>query len=297
MAILALFRFRQWIKNLFVFAPLIFSGQLSNPHSVREALYTFFSLCLISSSVYVFNDISDRDSDRQHPTKKNRPLASGEVSISSAWILFLLLLVGGYTILVIMKMPLFVFVYVSAFLIINLAYSLYLKEKVIVDVLTIAIGYVVRVLVGAEVIGVAVTHWLLLCTFLLATFLGFSKRRHELVLLGTSARSHRLVLRHYSETFLDQICILTLAMTLTCYVLYTIAPETVARFGTDALVYSSVIVMFSLFRYLFLIHIRQMGNPVEVIYFDRQIIFSIATWVLYVVYVIYTRPALVGAKS
>ena len=160
--------------------------------------------------------------------------------------------------------------------------------------LAIAIGYVLRVLIGGATIGVAVTHWLVLCTFLLATFLGFSKRRHELALLGPEARQHRPVLLLYSEQFLDQASLLTLAMTMTCYVLYTIAPETIARFGTGALVYSGLIVMFALFRYLFLIHVKKMGSPVEVLYYDRQIALAIVCWVLYVYLVVYTLPAVKG---
>jgi len=168
----------------------------------------------------------------------------------------------------------------------------YLKRKVIVDVLTIAIGYVLRVLIGGAAIGVHVTHWLILCAFLLATFLGFSKRRHELATLGVESRGTRAVLTLYTEAFLDRMSMLTLAITLTCYILYTVAPETVEHFGTTALVYSSLIVMFALFRYLFLIHVKGMGSPVEALYGDRQIVMAIIIWVLYVVFVVYTAPML-----
>ena len=142
--------------------------------------------------------------------------------------------------------------------------------------------------------GVPVTDWLLICTFLLAAFLGFSKRRHELIVLGGQSQGHRPVLELYSEKFLDGVSLLTLAITLTCYIFYTRSPETVEKFGTNALVYSSLIVMFALFRYLFLIHIKQLGSPTEILYRDRQIVLAVVTWLLYVIVVIYTWPAMRG---
>ena len=289
-----LLRLPDWAKNLFVFAPLVFSGQLLNARAVWMVTVVCGALCAASSSVYIVNDLLDMAPDRAHPTKRLRPLACGAISPMSAGVMAACLLLLSYACLAAVEAPVLTWGLVSTFLLINAMYSLYLKRKVIVDVLTIAIGYVLRVLIGGAAVGVMVSHWLLLCTFLLATFLGFSKRRHELMVLGPDAKRHRWVLHLYSESFLDHASLLTLATTLTCYLLYTIAPETVRRFGTDALIYSGLIVIFGLFRYLFLIHVKKMGSPVEVLYYDRQIVLAVTSWVLYVVCVVYTWPAMRG---
>lgn len=287
-----LLRVHEWPKNLFIAAPLIFSGQLADPGSFGVIARLIGAFCAFSSSVYVVNDALDAPRDRQHPTKRFRPIASGRVPVRLAGAVALGLLGTGFALIVTGGMPPSVAVLSAGFLALNAVYSLYLKRKVIADVLAIAIGYVLRVLAGGAAIGVEVTHWLVLCTFLLATFLGFSKRRHELVSLGADSLRTRPVLSLYSAEFLDHASVLTLGMTLTCYVLYTIAPETVARYGTTALVYSSVIVMFALFRYLFLIHVKKLGSPVEALFKDRQIVLAIVCWLLYVIAVIYTWPAL-----
>ena len=289
--LLKLTRPAEWVKNGFVLAPLIFSGSLRNGEAVRNAFLAMAALCFISSSIYIMNDLLDIEYDKQHPVKRFRPLASGLVSPSSAAVLMLLLIVAGFCVLVFSQISPLGWWFVAAYLLLNAAYSLYLKKKVIIDVLTISFGFVLRVLIGSEAISVKVTHWLILCTFLLATFLGFSKRRHELTVLGPGGRRHRPVLTFYTTEFLDRMSMLTLAMTLTCYILYTIAPETISRFKTDTLVYSSLIVVFALFRFLFLIHIKKMGSPTEIIYYDRQILLAILVWIIYVMFVIYTWPS------
>ena len=291
-AIVSLLRVPEWAKNLFVFAPLLFSGQLLSQEALRRVALACAALCALSSSVYVMNDLFDIERDRQHPVKRRRALPSGRIRPSTAVVMAAALVGAGFAILHAAGVPGSAVLLAGLFLALNVAYTFYLKQKVIADILVIACGYVLRVLIGGAVIGVAVTHWLILCTFLLATFLGFSKRRHELEVLGAGAKHHRPVLTLYSEEFLDQASLLTLSMTLTCYLFYTIAPETVARFGTTALVYSGLIVMFALFRYLFLIHVKKMGSPVEVLYYDRQIVLAVVVWILYVVAVVYTRPAL-----
>ena len=287
-----LLRVPEWAKNGFVFAPLMFGGRLLSLESCWRVLLVSLALCAVSSCVYIVNDILDAPRDREHPVKRHRPLAAGLVAPAAAYAIVAGLLVVGFMLLRADRAPVSVLVMTAGFLMLNAVYSLYLKRKVIVDVLTIAIGYVLRVLIGGALIGVAVTHWLLLCTFLLATFLGFSKRRHELMMLGADSKRTRPVLGFYTEEFLDRLSMLTLAMTLTCYMLYTIAPPTIETFGTDALVYSSLIVMFALFRYLFLVHVKKMGSPVEVLYYDRQIVFAIVCWLLYMVVVVYAWPAL-----
>lgn len=290
----SLLRVPEWAKNVFVAAPLLFSGQLVELGLVWRVLLASAALCAVSSSIYIVNDLIDRERDLVHPVKRARPIASGAVPVPAAMAIAVGLLMTGAVLLASACVAVSVWSLVAGFFALNLGYSLYLKRKVIIDVLAIAVGYVVRVLIGGAVVGVEVTHWLVLCTFLLATFLGFSKRRHELTQLGPGASHHRPVLSLYSEEFLDHASLLTLAMTLTCYFFYTIAPETVERFGTHALVYSGLIVMFSLFRYLFLIHVKKMGSPVEVLYYDRQIVLAVLCWTVYVIAVVYTWPAISG---
>lgn len=293
-ALPALLRVQEWPKNLFVFAPLLFSGRLDDAQAVATAVLTAGALCPLSSVVYILNDLRDIPRDRQHPTKRFRPMASGQVSPASGAAAAAGCLAAGALCLHAARVPPAVWALTGLYLAVSTVYTLYVKRKVIVDVLTIAVGYVLRVLIGGAAIGVAVTHWLILCAFLLATFLGFSKRRHELATLGAESRSTRPVLNFYTDEFLDRMSMLTLGVTLTCYILYTIAPETVARFGTTALVYSSLIVMFALFRYLFLIHVKKLGSPVEALYGDRQLVMACILWVLYVVLVVYTWPKLHG---
>ena len=286
-----LLRIKEWVKNVFVFAPLVFSARLLHGPSLWTTMIVFGALCALSSSVYILNDTVDAPRARRHPIKRNRPIASGRVSPAAAGAIAAMLVGLGFALLQAARVPASVWWLAAGFLALNLAYSLYLKHKVIVDVLTIAIGYVIRVLIGGAAVYIYVTNWLLLCTFLLATFLGFSKRRHELAVLGAKSESHRSVLTLYSEEFLDRMSMLTLAMTMTCYVLYTVSPETVHRFGTHKLLYSSVIVMFGFFRYLFLVHVKKMGSPVEAFYYDRQLVLAVIGWMLYVVVVVYTWPA------
>jgi 4-hydroxybenzoate polyprenyltransferase len=285
-----------WAKNAFVFAPLLFSERLDDLAALRMTILVALALCALSSSVYIVNDLLDAAADRRHPTKRLRPIAAGLISPQAAAGLAATLAALGCGLLGVAHVPASAWALAGGFLGLNAAYSLYLKTKVIADVLAIASGFVLRVLIGGAAIGVRVTDWLVICTFLLATFLGFSKRRHELVVLGKESERHRPVLELYSEEFLDRASLLTLAMTLTCYILYTRSPDTIARFGTHALVYSSLIVMFALFRYLFLIHVKKLGSPTEILYRDRQIVLAVVAWVLYVIVVVYTWPGVTGPR-
>ena len=288
-AIIKLIRPHEWVKNLFVFAPAVFSGRLLEPGVAAASAIAWAFFCAASSFVYVFNDLLDASHDQQHPVKQHRPIPSGRVSKAEAG----LLAVGCFIIpqLAALSAP-SLWAILNLYIMIGMAYSLYLKKKVIIDVLTISVGFVLRVLAGAAVIKVMPSEWLILCTFLLATFLGFSKRRHELIQLGDAARAHRWVLRHYSAEFLDQMNLITITLTLICYIFYTIAPETIHRFGTRHLLYSVLLVMLGLFRYLFMVHQKGKGSPVEVLYTDRQIVLITLLWLFYMAWFIYAWPAL-----
>ena len=267
----------QWVKNLLVLAPLLFSKNLFNPVTVGQAAVTFALFCLVSSSVYLVNDIKDREQDRLHPHKRLRPIASGEISVKAAVEVMLLLLVtalaGG--VVVDRGVALILLVY----WLVNFLYSVWLKHQVILDVFAIASGFLLRVAGGAIAIQIEMSHWLLLCTTLLALFLGFSKRRHELVLLGDAAVNHRQVLGDYSTHFLDMMIGIVTASTVMSYAFYTVSEETVNRFQTEALLFTVPFVLYGIFRYLYLIyHRNQGGNPAHDLLADPHIIVNLCLW-------------------
>ena len=278
----------QWSKNVFVLAPAAFAGGLTDPGTVVAASLAFVAFCAAASSVYLFNDLRDRERDRRHPKKRLRPVASGALGVAPAsWAAAILSFVAvglawnlnGQTTLL-----------VGAYLLVNLLYTLWLKEIVIVDVMVLSSGYVIRVLAGAAAIGVTVSEWLLLCTVFLALFLGFSKRRHELVLLPDDAREQRAVLNHYSQAFLDQMMNVVTASTLLSYALYTTADETVARFGAYSLIWTVPFVLFGIFRYLYLIHQAdnpKQRNPTELLLFDVPFLANMGLYGLTVVLIVY----------
>ena len=285
-AAVRLLRIRHWLKNTFVLAPLLFAGDLGQTGSVIAALVAFGSFCLMSSAVYAVNDLLDRDSDRHHPEKEERPIAAGLVPVPVALTAGLAL--AGASLCLAATMAPAVLALLSGYFLLNLAYSAYLKRLVILDVFSIAAGFVIRVLVGAYAISVAASHWLLLCTFLLALFLGFSKRRTELVLLQNGSESHRPVLAWYSAELITYMNLIVCAATIVCYALYTVAPETVQRFHTDALVYSVPFVVYGVFRYLFLVHtLGKGGNPADVVLRDRPLLACVTLWAAYCSFVIY----------
>lgn len=268
---------QQWVKNLLVLAPLLFSQNLFAPAMAVKAMTAFFLFCLISSSVYLLNDIQDREADRLHPQKRYRPLASGELQVGAALVIMVALLIcalaGG---VVISKT--FVMILVGYWLT-NLLYSTWLKHLVILDVFAIASGFILRVVGGGVAIQVEISHWLLLCTMLLALFLGFSKRRQELMLLGEEATGHRHALGEYSPQFLDMMIGIVTASTVMSYALYTVSEETVRRFHTEGLLLTLPFVIYGIFRYLYLIyHKDQGGNPTESLLSDWPMMINLCLW-------------------
>jgi 4-hydroxybenzoate polyprenyltransferase len=284
-----LLRVRQWLKNGFVFAPLVFAGKLMNGTSAEHAVGSFLSFSLVASAVYVLNDWSDRNNDRQHPDKCNRPIADGTVSGTIAAVMGLCLIVAGVAVAWFTTNASVAALEVI-YLAINAYYSFSLKHVVILDVFAIAIGFVIRILVGAAAVGVSASHWLLLCTLLLTLFLGFSKRKSELKALGHSSNLYRTVLTSYSPTLITQLNVILCAATLVCYALYTVAPETVKNFGTDRLIYTVPFVIYGLFRYLFLMETTSEGaNPSSLVLRDRSLGISVALWLSACLFIIYGR--------
>mgnify|MGYP001828915606 FL=1 len=285
-ALILLLRPAHWVKNVFVLAPLVFAQKLTDPEAVRLALLAFIAFCLASSAVYIFNDIRDRAEDRLHPLKRNRPLAAGTVSVQLAAVLAIAMAAGALGIAVGLGTG-FLLV-LTTYLVLNQLYSLGLKHVVILDVMIVSLGFVLRVIAGGLAIDVRVSAWLLLCTFFVALFLAFSKRRHELMLLANEASGQRPVLSHYSAAFLDQMINVVTASTVVAYAMYSISPETVEKFHTRYLIYTIPMVLFGIFRYLYLIYQRQTGrNPTEAILRDPPFMINILVWATAVVWIVY----------
>ena len=277
----------QWIKNLVVFAGLLFGKRLFDAAAVVEAVSAFVVFCVLSGVVYLVNDIADRESDRLHPLKARRSIASGALPVAiaagAALVLGILGLIAAYFI-----GPAFAAV-AAAYVLLQILYSGPLKHIVIIDVLTIAIGFVLRAAAGAVAVHVQISHWLLVCTILLALFIGLAKRRHEIVLLAGSATSHRPILGEYSAYLLDQMIGVVTASTLIAYVFYTISPETQAKFGTPWLELTIPFPLYGIFRYLYLVHRRDGGgSPADLLLTDRPLLTCVALWALAVVLIIYS---------
>lgn len=281
----------QWTKNLLIFAGLMFGQRLTDPRSVLLAGEAFVIFCALSGVVYLINDIADREADAKHPVKRKRPIASGDLPVQVAAIAALLLggaaLAAAYWI-----RPLFG-VLATVYLALLGVYSGPLKHVVIVDVLTIAIGFVLRAAAGAVAIDVAISHWLYVMTILLALFLALSKRRHELVLLSTGATGHRRILQEYSPYLLDQMIAVVTASTIVTYAVYTVSPETVQKFGTDYLGLTLPFPLYGIFRYLYLVHQKEGGgSPSEMLLTDRPLLVCIALWGAAVAVIIYGQGVL-----
>lgn len=276
----------QWVKNLFVFAPLLFGRRLGDIGSVIQCVLAFVSFCLLSSSLYIINDVVDASSDRAHVEKRHRPLASGELSVAPALIASLILVFASLWIASIVSTQ---FLFLAAIYgVLTLGYSLVWKHSIVLDGMSIATGFVLRVVGGAIAVQVAPTHWLVACAFLLSLYLAFAKRRQELLMLSESAVEHRFVLGQYTVKYLDQVNTLLIGATIVCYTLYTVAPETMERFGTDKLIYGTVFVIYGLLRYLALTQdASRGGNPGRLLLRDIPLLITIAGWASYNALIIY----------
>ena len=278
----------EWTKNLFVFAGLLFGQRLTDPIAVGRAVTAFVIFCSLAGVVYLVNDVADRDRDRQHPRKRDRPIASGELSVSAALTAAGVLGIGALSAAWWMGRDFGLVA--TAYVLLLVLYSGPLKHIVIIDVLTIAIGFVLRVVAGAVAISVPISQWLLICTILLALFLGLSKRRHEIVMLADGATGHRRILQEYSPYLLDQMIGVVTASTLMAYILYATSHETAERFGTSLLGLTIPFPLYGIFRYLYLVHLKEGGgSPAELLLNDRPLLVCVALWAVAVVVIIY-RP-------
>jgi 4-hydroxybenzoate polyprenyltransferase len=277
---------RQWLKNGIIFAGLIFSQNLFDATQVLLAVGGFVLFCALSSSVYMINDLGDLERDRVHPTKRLRPLASGRLPLAAVYVAAPILAAAGLALSFVLRLEFGLLA--LGYFALNLAYTYWLKHIAIVDVMSIAIGFVIRAIAGAEVIAVIISPWLLICTIFLALFIALAKRRHELLVLEAGAGDHRVSLAHYSPYLLDQMIAVVTASTVISYVLYTVWPDTVAKFGTHDLVYTSPFVIFGVFRYLYLVHQRAEGGaPERIPLSDTPMLINLALWAASVVVVLY----------
>lgn len=267
----------QWTKNLIVFAALIFGQRLLDGEAVARAVVAFVAFCALSGVVYLLNDVVDREADRRHPLKRRRPIAAGYLPVAVALASGVVLLAGALAASTWLG-PAFL-AHALGYVALQVAYTLGLKRQVILDVLSIALGFVVRASAGGAAIGVPVSQWLLVCTILLALFLALAKRRHEITLLGEDAARHRAILGEYTPYLVDQMIAVVTASTLMGYAFYTVSSETVQRFGTPWLGLTLPFPLYGIFRYLYLVHRRsQGGSPTELLLADRPLLLCVALW-------------------
>jgi len=277
---------RQWTKNLILFAGIIFAHRFFEWEAVLRSIAGFVDFCLLSASIYLLNDIKDIDSDRLHPLKRDRPIASGKIGISAAMIYFGVMAAAGIGLAVTIGGN-----YLNAagaYFLMMILYSYRLKHIVIVDMMVIAAGFVLRAAAGAAVVNVMISSWLLVCTTSLALFLVIAKRRHEVMLLGDNAKEHRKILAEYGDKFLDQMIAIVTALTLISYILYTVDQTTIDKFNTHLLILTAPFVLYGIFRYLYLVYQKNMGGkPEEVLLNDPPLIAAIGLWVVTAMAIIY----------
>jgi 4-hydroxybenzoate polyprenyltransferase len=270
---------KQALKNLFIFAALVFAGHLTDPvkgpRNFALTLIAFALFTLVAGSVYLLNDILDVEQDRLHPEKRDRPIASGRLPVSVAWVVLVIVAVGGLGASLLVDLSFGIVV--AGYFLMQIAYCLALKRIVLLDVFTIAAGFVLRTVAGAMIIHVHISQWLLLCTLQLALFLGFGKRRQELVKLGADAGKHREILDEYSVPFLDQMINIVAGVTIVCYSVYTIESDT-AKLHPHLWI-TVPFVIYGVCRYLYLVYQRGWGGaPDEALRKDRMLQLSIVLW-------------------
>ena len=268
----------QWVKNLLVLVPLLFTPKALELSAWGEALLAFASFCFAASTIYLLNDIKDKDEDARHPKKKKRPIASGRLSVGGAWLTFLGTLAAcgllAWQVPTQVTWRLFV-LWPASYLVLNVAYSFLLKRLVVIDCMCIALGFQLRVQAGAAAIQVDASRWLLLCTFFFALFLAFCKRYEELSKQGEATGQTRATMSDYTATFLNMLIGPLAALSILTYALYTVSPDTVARHHTDRLMYTVPIVTYGVFRYLFLVYRKsEGGDPARLLFRDVPLIVS-----------------------
>jgi len=288
LALIEAIRPKQWTKNLLAFAAVLFAKRLTDPHALLAAGVAFGALCLAAGACYLVNDVADAERDRKHPDKAGRPIASGRLSpraaSAAAVVLMVLAVVSGFG--VSYDLAICIAVYIAT----TLAYTFTLKGLVVLDVLTIALGFVLRAVAGALAIQVGISVWLLLCTFLLSLFLAIAKRRGELQMLAM-AEEHREILSEYSPYLLDQMTAVVTSASIMAYCLYTFSERTIHEVGSTDLKYTIPFVVYAVFRYLYLVHQRGLGaDPSQLFLRDRPLLASVILWAIVCGIILYLPP-------
>lgn len=284
--IVATMRPKQWIKNLLLFAALLFAGKAGQWPVAWEAIEAFVAFCILSSAVYLLNDSLDAEADRQHPTKCNRPIAAGRIPVYEGILLAVTFALMGLVISYLVAFNFFITAIV--YLALTTAYTLVLKRIVIIDVLAVALGYVLRAVAGAEAIDVEISPWLVICTLLLTLFIALAKRRGELVMLEGNATNYRKILEEYSPGLLDQMIAVVTASTVVTYCLYTVDDRTLQVVGTGNLVYTVPIVLYGIFRYLYLMHQHKLGGqPDQLLLSDIPLLSAVGIYTIVVGIILY----------
>jgi 4-hydroxybenzoate polyprenyltransferase len=281
-----LFRPKQWIKNLFVFIPLFFAGQFSELEKLPMLAVGMLAFNFAASGIYILNDYRDRAVDRLHPEKCKRPLASGVIPTSWAFLLMALCLVAGLVLASVIQ-PMFVGL-LGLYVMLNLGYSFGLKHVPILDIFIIAIGFVLRVLAGGVIAAVPVSQWLVVMVFLLSLFLGLAKRRDDLLIHDVSRLDLRQVIKYYNHDFVNACIVMVSGIIMVAYLMYTLSPPVMERLGSYHLYYTSVFVIAGIMRYLQLIYVdNKTGSPTEILYTDRFVQLAILLWILSFLVIIY----------
>lgn len=286
---LLLIRPQQWIKNGFVLIPMFFGGRLLNADDAIASVVTFFAFSFAASAIYCFNDIVDVDADRRHPVKCHRPIASGAVSVPTAYALMAVLALLSALLLFFLPQRAGETAGIVAFyFLLNMAYCLWLKRHAIIDVCTVAFGFVLRILAGGMACDVAVSNWLVLMTFLLALFLSFAKRRDDVLRMNETGEPPRRNTIRYNLTFVNQAITVTGTVTLVCYIMYTVSPEVVSRFHAPYLYLTSIFVLAGLLRYMQLTVVDEVsGDPTKILLRDRFTQAIVVAWIMAFLLIIY----------
>lgn len=289
MAYLQLVRPAQWVKNVFVFAALVFGRLMTDVHAVTLSILGFACLCLLSSTVYVFNDIHDREEDRLHPRKRSRPIAAGSVPVRDAVVLGSVLLAAGLGGSFWLDRGFFAVA--VAYVLLQGLYTHLLKHMVLLDVIAIGTGFVLRAVAGAVLLHVEISHWLVVCTFTLCLFMGFGKRRcelHAMSSVGTNgAGQHRRTLLHYTPELLNQMTTLTAGIAVISFMLYSTDERTLSVFHTHALIYTLPVVVYAVFRFALLVERGSVDGPTEVVLRDRPFQAAMLLWSALAVVLVY----------
>ena len=286
-----LIRPHQWIKNVFIFMPMFFGGKLTDTYDWLQAIIAFAAFSFVASAVYCLNDIMDVEDDRRHPVKCNRPIASGKITIPQAMGIMVVLLTGATALLTLLTQNReAVAAVILGYFIMNTCYCTWLKHHAIVDVCIVAFGFVLRLIVGGLVTDTPLSKWIVLMTFLLTLFLSFAKRRDDVVRMEQTGEAPRKNTIRYNLTFINQAITITSAVTLVCYIMYTVSPEVTSRANSEYLYLTTVFVLLGLLRYIQLTVVdKRSGDPTKILLHDRFVQVDVLLWALSFILIIYYR--------